>query len=369
MISQKLIHNYGIDLLKIVAMFLVLLLHILGHGGILGKLMSTPPEFLSKYGVAWLLEIIAYCSVNCFALITGYNYYGKTPHYSNLIYLLLQIFFYSCVITVIFFVLGEKIIFNVWVKTFLPVTGIYNWYVTSYAGMFLFIPMMNKFLESSDKKNIKIFLIVMLIWFSILPTVFNIDPFRLIKGYSMLWLCILYLVGATIKKYNLNKLLKVKNALICFITLIIITWFLKIFIDNLNIFLYGKVFYGSRFIRYTSPLVVLSSISLFIYFLNLEIRSILINKIIKLLIPTYFGVYIIHLHPLIWDNYVKNCAVNFVESNCMVMVIKIFLTIILIYGTASFIDYLRLRFFEYFEFKSRVKNFCEKIEGILNTKI
>lgn len=46
MISQKLIHNYGIDLLKIVAMFLVLLLHILGHGGILGKLMSTPPGII-----------------------------------------------------------------------------------------------------------------------------------------------------------------------------------------------------------------------------------------------------------------------------------------------------------------------------------
>lgn len=45
MISQKLIHNYGIDLLKIVAMFLVLLLHILGHGGILGKLMSTPRNY------------------------------------------------------------------------------------------------------------------------------------------------------------------------------------------------------------------------------------------------------------------------------------------------------------------------------------
>lgn len=108
MISQKLIHNYGIDLLKIVAMFLVLLLHILGHGGILGKLMSTPPELLSKYGMAWLIEIIAYCSVNCFALTTGYNYYGKKPHWSNLINLLFQIIFYSSVITIIFLLFGKK---------------------------------------------------------------------------------------------------------------------------------------------------------------------------------------------------------------------------------------------------------------------
>ena len=47
MISHNLIdrnsgRNYGIDLLRIVAMMMIPLLHVLGHGGILGTL--TPLE-------------------------------------------------------------------------------------------------------------------------------------------------------------------------------------------------------------------------------------------------------------------------------------------------------------------------------------
>ena len=369
MISQKLIHNYGIDLLKIVAMFLVLLLHILGHGGILGKLMSTPPELLSKYGMAWLIEIIAYCSVNCFALTTGYNYYGKKPHWSNLINLLFQIIFYSSVITIIFLLFGEKITYNIWLKTFLPVLGTYNWYITSYAGMFVFIPMMNKFLDTTNMKDLKIFLFILFIWFSILPTIFALDPFRLVNGYSMLWLCILYLLGGTIKKYSLNKLLDGNRALIYFIIVILVSWLLKISIDHINILIDGKIVYGSRFIKYISPLIVGSSVFIFIYFANLNIKNNFIIKFIKLSIPTYFGIYIIHLHPIIWNKYIKNCAVSFVQSNCIVMIMKIFLTAILIYITLSFIDYLRLKLFDYLSVNNRIKNFCNKIEVILLNKI
>ena len=43
--SETIKRNHGIDLLKIVAMLLVLLLHVLGQGGILGKLMSPPQNF------------------------------------------------------------------------------------------------------------------------------------------------------------------------------------------------------------------------------------------------------------------------------------------------------------------------------------
>ena len=41
--QKSAVRNYGIDLLRIVAMFMVLLLHVLGQGGILKNLVSTPP--------------------------------------------------------------------------------------------------------------------------------------------------------------------------------------------------------------------------------------------------------------------------------------------------------------------------------------
>ena len=60
--------NAGIDLLRIVSMFFVVVLHSLGQGGILFNTAVGS----SQYKVAWLLEIFAYGAVDIFALISGY---------------------------------------------------------------------------------------------------------------------------------------------------------------------------------------------------------------------------------------------------------------------------------------------------------
>ncbi|MDY3812081.1 acyltransferase family protein, partial [Eubacterium sp.] len=60
--------NYGIDLLRCVAMALVVMLHTLSRSGLLN---NTPTHSL-KYEVMWAMEIVAYCAVNVFIIISGY---------------------------------------------------------------------------------------------------------------------------------------------------------------------------------------------------------------------------------------------------------------------------------------------------------
>ena len=50
--KKSAVRNYGIDLLRIAAMFMVLLLHVLGQGGILNNLVSTPLNFCLN--IEWL---------------------------------------------------------------------------------------------------------------------------------------------------------------------------------------------------------------------------------------------------------------------------------------------------------------------------
>ena len=64
--------NYGIDLLRMILMLMVVILHVLGHGGVLDA--TTPLS--AKYCVSWLIESFAYCAVNCYALISGYVYFN-----------------------------------------------------------------------------------------------------------------------------------------------------------------------------------------------------------------------------------------------------------------------------------------------------
>lgn len=45
-------------------------------------------------------------------------------------------------------------------------------------------------------------LIALIIIFSVLPVIFNTDPFIIKAGYSALWLMILYLIGGYIKSMD-----------------------------------------------------------------------------------------------------------------------------------------------------------------------
>lgn len=57
--------NYGIDLLRLVSMFLIVVLHSLSRGALVGV-----APFNIHYEAGFLIEALTYCAVNCFALIS-----------------------------------------------------------------------------------------------------------------------------------------------------------------------------------------------------------------------------------------------------------------------------------------------------------
>lgn len=76
--------NYGIDFLRMISMIMIVMLHTLGHGGILRSV-----SFLSvHYQIAWLLEVIAFGAVNTYAMISGFvsvDSCSRSKFLSNLI--------------------------------------------------------------------------------------------------------------------------------------------------------------------------------------------------------------------------------------------------------------------------------------------
>ena len=70
-------HNYGIDLLRLVLMFMVCVLHVLGQGGVL----DASSSFLIKNKIFWAMEILSYCAVDSFAIISGYMATNKPKKY------------------------------------------------------------------------------------------------------------------------------------------------------------------------------------------------------------------------------------------------------------------------------------------------
>lgn len=90
--------NYGIDLLRMLAMWMVIILHILNKGGVL----SAAAPLSAGYEAAKLLEAGAYCAVNCYGLISGYVGVQHRFQYSGAIALWLRVTFYTVSITAVF---------------------------------------------------------------------------------------------------------------------------------------------------------------------------------------------------------------------------------------------------------------------------
>lgn len=105
--------NYGIDFLRMISMIMIVMLHTLGHGGILRSV-----SFLSvHYQIAWLLEVIAFGAVNTYAMISGFVSVDSHFKISNILILWLQVLFYGILInTVFFFLLPESRNTSGWIR-------------------------------------------------------------------------------------------------------------------------------------------------------------------------------------------------------------------------------------------------------------
>lgn len=146
--------NYGIDLLRIVSMIMIPVLHILGHGGILWNV-----EILSvKYELVWLIEVAAYCAVDCYGLISGFVGYGSKYKYSNMLKLYFQVVFYTIIVTgILKIVAPEKVGIEEWIKAIFPFAYETYWYYTAYfymAFLFLFLICYWMFVMRKKRENL-----------------------------------------------------------------------------------------------------------------------------------------------------------------------------------------------------------------------
>ena len=192
--------SYGIDLLRLIAMYMVCIAHILGQGGILE--VCEPGSL--NYKVYWGIEILAIASVDIFAVISGYIANDRrTYRFEKVIDMWMQAFFYSFIITVVLMAAGvtDSIEGKELIKYALPVLFGRFWYFKAYFLLFFAMPVLNPFLFSMEERTAKKTMILMFVLFTF--TGMFTDPFVIKGGYSALWLMALYCIGVLAKRTGL----------------------------------------------------------------------------------------------------------------------------------------------------------------------
>ncbi len=347
--------NYGVDLLRIICMLMICAHHVMGYGGLWDIYDGSSPVF-------WGLDAISalcMCCVNCYALISGYFGSGNKRHsWKRILALWIVVLFYSVVLSVISFAIGyfPPTPLRILEMVFPLITGRY-WFFSSYFVMFLAGPYLSYLVESLPKKRVQILLFGLVILFSLFrfPTlVFGKDVFLVNAGRSPIWLCIVYLLGAYLKKYPLpQKILKIPPFLL---------YLLFCGVALLEKFVYYKIcgilgWSDYAIMNNNMIWVVLSSIFLFYSCLSLKVND-FFGKVIKVFSSLAFGVYLVHMHPL-GRELMRGRAISFAEKLHPALIpLFVIVASIALFLICSVIDACRFWLFKLI----RVPKFCKFLD-------
>lgn len=351
-------YNYGIDALRMLAMFMVVLLHILGQGGIL----DAAEAMSIQYEAAWFLEIAAYCAVNCYALISGYvGIYAKYK-YQNIIILWLRVVFYTLFITLLFFVfVPDAVMAKDWIKAILPVTGGYYWYFSSYFALFFFIPILNIAINEMNQNQCRVVVLLLILIFSCWQTLFSKEIFG--TSSNTWWLMIVYIIGAYIRKYGLFRKCSSCKMFLGYLITIMLTWLSK-FIIEFNFFPFLRFINGNYFVNNTSITILIAAIFLLLMFERIHITQ-TTARIIKFFSPAAFSVYLIHAHPFVWNYLLADRFICQAFFPVLLEVLSILFTATAIYASCSLIDLIRASIFKCLKIQQMIGKFEEKYVGNL----
>ena len=340
---QKKVRNSNLELYRIIVMLMIVAHHYVVNSGMMDILQQTPLSPSS--GVMLIFGGWGKIGINCFILITGYFMCRSEFSWKKLLKLYLWFSFYSVLIYVIFLITGHekftpfRALWKLWpLKEFTPFG-----FVSCFMMFYLFIPFLNLFLKHLKQKPHEYLIILLLIFYGILPTFPKVH----IQFNYVSWFMAIYIIAAYIRLYGLFP--KVTHKIWGFITLILIM------ICSVSV-LGMEVLYKQNYISVFAPyffitdcnkiIPILTAIASFMYFKGLKIPQ---SKLINAIGGATFGVLLIHansdaMRQWLWKETI-DCMGHFSSSVLWTLGYASF-SVLLIFIICTGIDWFRGKYIE-----------------------
>lgn len=311
----------GIEMLRLLAMFFVVTLHVLGAGGILGSVAKGS----KTYYALWLIEIVAYVAVDLFALVSGYVMYNKKMTVKKFFNFYFRVFFYTLIIWGVTRLIGWH---QASVQTMLSMSLPHNvclWYVYRYLPLMILVPVFNLFLQQTDKQKLFGYIIVLFIGFVLAPFLLGEDFCNLSNGYSLIWLCVLYLIGGITAKLGIDEMLSRKKWCFYWIISVLFIWGSKIIMEHVANYAAEEYEEYNALVTYVSPTMVISAFCLFCTFSTVKVDM---PKWFYVASGASFGVYLVHMHYFLLGKYITNKFVVYAQWSVASMFIRVICSVI-----------------------------------------
>lgn len=323
----------NMELLRIVAMLLVLLVHVNYfslEAPTLTEICTVP---LSSF-FRMEFEALALVCVNVFVLISGY--FGIRPSFKGVAKFLFQIIFFQFVIYSGCVLFG-KVDFS-WYGLLKNVIPQQRWFIWAYLGLMLASPVLNAFVETVSKKSLEKYLIVFFVlqfvtgWLLVFWNLWK-------GGYSAASFCGLYLLARYIRLYSPKiTMLKRRWYIIGYLSVTTLSAVLVFVVDYVckNEVVYK--FLDIRFLPYTSLQTILGSVCLLLYFSKLSVHS----KFINWVASSAFAVYLVHTNGYLLETYKCIAKTIFATYSSITYLAVILAFVFALFIACVLIDKIRL---------------------------
>lgn len=276
----------GFELLRIIAMFFIMLVHILNAGGMLAN--------ATEQTIIWhkLLYSFFTPAVNVFVLVSAYFMVNSKFKWKKYLNLWCQVAFFSVATYVSSCFINGGFSFISLIERCFPIIRSRYWFFAAYFILMLIAPFLNKMLKNSSRVelyslSVILFVLAYLYMKQPLGRVFNLGV-----GYSVFWFICLYIFAGTLRLYPLN--IKKRYLILIYFISTLLLWLVNI--PQVDSYYFNMIIFNS--LDYTSSLVIVASISLLLIFKDINIKNTSVHNIICYIASLTFGVYLVECSAL-----------------------------------------------------------------------
>lgn len=341
---MKKVRQSNFELLRIVAMFMVMMLHVnflaLGKPTLDEANTATVPTF-----VRIMFEVMSVGCVDLFVLISGW--FGIKANRKSLFTFIFQVVF------VFYGVSAACLLYDhsnaIGGGKFLELVTCRSWFVQAYLGLYLLSPALNLMVEKS--KNIHKWVLCGWLAFELVYDFASPDPRLFDGGYSTLHFVAIYLLARYVRLYGVHDFIR-KNSGVLFVVV-------SLFV-TCCMFMLIKTGHGLCHLNsYTSPFVIFLALMLLIKTDSIHIQNNIINRIGG----ASFAVYLVHTHPLVLGTFFLTWAKDiYCSFSGIAYLVIITCYMVAWYILAIVVDYIRQTAWHFIYNKSK-KFICKEKIG------
>lgn len=300
--NQKRDNRY--ELLRIIAMFCVVLCHVIAYNGWaleqrpgwVGVLSLTADQYAGQFGVA------------VFYMLSGFFLVGRPFRSDHLTKTVVQTFSYSVLALFAGLTWGAQYTVKDVYMSLFPILNNVYWFITAYVIMLALSPVLNMIFDRFEQRYV-IALITLLLSFSVLPYISFIG----FKYNGLLWTTVIYavccyLVGGYVRQYNYQlqtRVIIIMTIIAAIGGLVVLSLFFRASQEQWSL----AVFFGWQ------PRSVYGSLPIFSIFTAAGaialvsksgteynprwIASPKVSSVTNVIASSTMGIYLIHQHPII----------------------------------------------------------------------